>query len=565
MSLDKLKDILVKKHYLSTLLILILTIVFIFYSYDLNNYNLSLYCDEADIGLNALCISQSLHDCNNEFLPLYIKTLGYASLKNPVYIYFTAIIIKIAGLDVYTTRLPAIIFAMITILFLFLITRKLFNPYVAIISCFLLTFTPGFFHIHRVAFELCSFSACFLGFLLFYLEFKDNKKLFYLLLSILFFLFAWYSYVPSKVFMVFTILIFFVFLLISDKEKVICCIKQNTSILIVTITGIVLFLFLPDLLLTGNNPHFKAFQLFGKDQITLNEVYSIVTLKESFPFIYQWLYNSPKIFSEIYIFTINYLNSYSPKTLFLSGDLNPRHIIPYCGPLPLLLLFLIPTGIFVILKNYKENKYKFLLSALIAIGIPSGFIITHIELTHNSFMYPVFALISALGGYYIFQSLTNKLWLKIFVVTISAIAIILPFLLYYHIYFTTFNKEYQQYWESNRDKIVTYIKNNHYKYAKVYFSETFHGLEHHFLFYSSTLYNYPISKFQVNKELPYNIERIHIKNIAIKTFYSDNINAKRQKSILILNPEQDQINCIPINIVYYNNKKPLAVFCEFNY
>src|SRR3989338_8358898 len=70
----------------------------------------SVYWDEASIGYNAYSIAETSKDEWGEFLPLHFRAFG--EFKLPVYIYATAVSVKLFGLNEFAVMLPSVIFSL---------------------------------------------------------------------------------------------------------------------------------------------------------------------------------------------------------------------------------------------------------------------------------------------------------------------------------------------------------------------------------------------------------------------------------------------------------------------
>lgn len=550
------------------LLLFGLIAMFFLYSYELGHPYFGLYCDEADVGLNAAALGANLRNINDQFLPLFTEGFGFRSIRPPVYLYLSAPIVKVLGLSVYSTRILAVISALLAVMFLVLLANKLFNGFVATLAGLLLVFSPGFFHIQRVAFELTTFNFCFLGFLYFTLHYIEKKKVYWLVLSGVFFIMAFYSYLPSKVFLFSTLAIFGIVALIEKRKQIPEFIKNNKIMLGVSSAVFFVVIVVPNVITYFGNHHFANLSLLGKDRAALNAFILIKKLKETSPDLFNFLNSAPAFFTKVYIFITNYINSYSYNLLFMEGDGNSRHMIPHENPLPVIFLGLIFVGLFVLIWHIKENKYRFFLIAFFCIGIPSGLIMKQIELTHIVHMYPLWALIVAIGLVSIIDRLSfGKVWIKPILATIVMIFVIVPFVSYLNLYFGDFKQKKDIAWEAHRDELVQYIADNYKNYSQVYYTTSLHEIQHHLAFYGVALHGMPIQDFQaarnINKKMPFGIKSIQHKlnkpNIQLQSlndYYGNNI-------LIMLDPKNEMPDCKPLKVFYYNNKIPLARFCKF--
>lgn len=163
--------------------------------YKLRDLPAGLFCDEAAFGYNGFAIAESGYDENGKFLPLLVWSFG--GYKNTVYIYSTALAVKLFGLDEFSTRLPAALYGVASIAVLFWIGKELFNPWVGLFAAVFLSVAPWHLHLSRIAFEMTPFAFLFgLGFL-FLLRYTRGQRT--LPLAALFFALCPYNYAISTV------------------------------------------------------------------------------------------------------------------------------------------------------------------------------------------------------------------------------------------------------------------------------------------------------------------------------------------------------------------------------
>lgn len=127
--------------------------------YQLRDVPAGLFCDEAAFGYNGYAIAKSGYDENGKFLPLLVWSFG--GYKNTVYIYSTAVAVKLFGLDEFSTRFPAAFYGVLSIGVVYLIGKELFNPWVGLFSAVFLALAPWHLHLSRVAFEMTPFAFLF--------------------------------------------------------------------------------------------------------------------------------------------------------------------------------------------------------------------------------------------------------------------------------------------------------------------------------------------------------------------------------------------------------------------
>lgn len=140
-----------KKRYFFLFLIFLLAAFLRFYK--LGVIPNGLYQDETAIGYNAYSILQTGRDEHGLKFPLYFKSFG--DYKLPVYIYLTALSVKLFGLTEWAVRFPSALFGTLTIPLLFFLLQKLFKSYLlSLIASLLLAINPWHLHYSRASFEV---------------------------------------------------------------------------------------------------------------------------------------------------------------------------------------------------------------------------------------------------------------------------------------------------------------------------------------------------------------------------------------------------------------------------
>ncbi len=142
--------------------------------YQLKDVPAGLYCDEAAEGYNAYAIGTTGYDENGKFLPLFIWSFG--GYKNPIYIYTAGAIMRFAGINEATTRMPAALFGIGGIIALFFLGRSLFGPWVGFFAAALLAAAPWHLHFSRIAFDMTLFGMLFTLCVYFLVEFTKGRR-----------------------------------------------------------------------------------------------------------------------------------------------------------------------------------------------------------------------------------------------------------------------------------------------------------------------------------------------------------------------------------------------------
>lgn len=407
--------------------------------YKIDTIPPSLTWDEAAVGYNAYTIANWGRDEYGKVLPLYFRSFGED--KQPVYIYITAVFVKLLGLTEFSTRIPAAIFGSLNVLLLFFLTKMLFkNNLIALFSSLFLALSPQNIFFSRFNHE-ANFALFFfmLALLLFYKAINKGKLL--LPFSFLSFLLSLISYNTAKI----AVPLVVVFLSIL-YFKVIIKDKLNILVILFLLTGFAVFgFFNPQLLgvaryyqtVQGNvdiekTNTFKKTQNYflGRIDLTLNQ--------------YFWHFN--------------------PSFLFERGDKNPR-LSAQRGEFYTIEALLLLLGLAFLL--FKRSKAGFLILFWGLLGpLPSSLFAEAPHAGRSTFMMGSWQIISALGLY-----LLIILFKKIYWKLISGIFFILILFIsltnYLNGYFNEFPKKYAIDWQYGMKQVVEYV-DNHKEFKQVY-------------------------------------------------------------------------------------------------
>lgn len=181
---------------------LILLLFFVTRIYKISDIPISVYWDEASIGYNAYSILKTGADEWGEFLPLHFRAFG--EFKLPVYIYSVVPFVWLMGLNEAAVRLPAVMYSAMSVVLIYLITKKITaDQTAALFSAFFLAVSPGFYIFSRTGYEA---SAGVMFYLLgIYLLFLFKNNWLVLILSGLSFAASFYSYNSFRIMVPLTI------------------------------------------------------------------------------------------------------------------------------------------------------------------------------------------------------------------------------------------------------------------------------------------------------------------------------------------------------------------------
>lgn len=415
----------------------ILLIAIIFLAAFLRFYKLdqippSLSWDEAAVGYNAYTIANWGKDEWGSTFPFYFKS--FEDDKSPVHIYFTAISVRILGLNEFSTRVPFALFGVLNVILIFFLVRILFkNEIVGLISSFFLAVSPYAIQFSRFNHE-ANIALFFFMLGLFYFYKCMGKKPKYIIFSFLSFGISILSYHSSKiivpVIMLLLCMLYYKNLLLIKREFLL-------GILVLVLLGII-FIFNPALL---GNSRMKQTTIDG----------------------------SPVVKAEI--IWNRYLTHFTTDYLFLSGDKNPKFSTQIIGEFYKVdFIFLIFGTIGLIIKRSKISVI-ILVWTLLA-PIPASAFGGKDEAPHAAralFTMGSWNIISAYGLYLILK-LVRKPTLQILIMMVVLSLLFWQFKEYVNYYFNEYPKKNAIDWQYGMKQSVDYIKQNN-GYFRVYVTD----------------------------------------------------------------------------------------------
>lgn len=336
-------------------------------------------------------VSETGYDEHGKYLPTYFEAFG--EYKNPLYIYSTALIFKLAGISVFNLRLTSFIFLLLFLAGLFLLVKNLFRNNIATLYSLLAGGTlPWFFNLSRVAFEVISQPAMIVFCLyLVYKTYCDNNKHIFLypLITGLLIGVSVYSFTTARL-LSFLLLITIVTVYYKQIEK-------NLILLSGFFISILPYL-----------------TFYLSDPSKLTSRFETVT----------YIYSTRLTFTDkISQFVNSYVAYLSPSYLFLKGDSSMRHHNAYGGELYITVLILSIAGLTWLFIWKKHNHFSlFLLINLLLSPVAAA--LTTGDSSLRSILVGLYLLIFSTYGINVLINLRNK---KTKLVSLACLATLLVF------------------------------------------------------------------------------------------------------------------------------------------
>lgn len=484
-----------KKYKYTFLLLIVFLTAFFFRFWKLGETPSGFYLDEASIGYNAYSILKTGKDEFGKQFPILLRS--FTVFGAPVYSYLLIPIYAFFEPTTFNTRIISAISSIITILFAYLLIKKLSkSKSLSIIFALLFATSPWHIVFSRSTYET-SLALCFLMVsIYFFYKSLDQKS--YLVLSAILASFSVLSYPAQRIITPLT----FILLAYINKTKLFK--KSNIKIILISVvTTLILLSPLLSLINTpGFNSRLSALSIFSID-LTSSWGYR----EYSNNYINTILNNRLLLHSKEFLSL--YSTYFSPRYIFNIGDAGPRSSYPNLPPLFVWQLPFWFAGILKFRKQFLKNKpLSFLILTLLVISpIPAS-------VTRDPFssirslpiLIPHLILIS-----YGIKLFINK-YKRISIVLISALYIISSLKLYYSVFLLNDYFRYQS-WNHGTSELVKELLKH--PSTPVILDNSREEIYSQILFFSKTdPFRYQKNNYEVSqKEYYTNIKRNLVKQI----------------------------------------------------
>ncbi len=436
------------RKYAFLLLILSLALILRFWHLDLAPPSAN--WDEASIGYNVYSVAQTGKDEFGNKLPLVFRSLN--DYKPPLYIYTDAIFVKFLGLSTFTVRLPAAIFGVLSVLFTYLLIRKLTQREdVALLSSLFLAISPWSLQFSRSAVES--------GFALFfiiasaYFFLKGFEKGWFAVLSGIFFGLSLFAYQSPRIFVPLLIII----LILANIKSLL---KNKKTLLLFLITFAVFFLPLIHFLtIPENQARFKGVSIYENpdpfDNVAnLPRRYLQKVTDDDGSVVSKVIHN--RRLAIFLVLTRGYLEHFKISYLFLPGSGNNIYDTPEVGQELLVTLPLFLIGIYFLIR-YKPPGYQLIILWFLAAPIVAAPTIQIPSPVRAQNMQPMLEVIIAFGAIYLLTLLGKTKYKNIFTYAFCAI-MALNFFYYLHMYYVHMPLEKSKDWQYGWQDTMSYIQ-----------------------------------------------------------------------------------------------------------
>lgn len=529
------------------LLIIIITLAIGLRFFRLGSNPIGFNDDEAAFGFNAYSIIKSLHDEWGRFLPFPVFE-SFGDWKLVLYLYLTVLSQLIFGATEFATRLPSAIIGTLAVFSTYLLTKKLFDKRVGLLSALLLAISPWHIIASRNAFEsdiLIFFITT--STLLFLKGLKDKR---FLKLSFLGFIMSFYVYRSSWLFVpLFVVALLYIF---RDELK-----AARVPFFKYMIVSILLLLPLLPTVLTfkGQSRFFQESFIYGVSKTgIINEINEKRGICYRFApqVICNLIYNRYSSFITTYV--NNYFENLSPSTYFTKGIAQGYQSFSNRGLLYSFELPLLAIGLFGLLLK-KDKPFKILATWILLVPLGASFTGVGNPGRLNIIM-PAIQIIEAFGFFFL-VSIAKKLTLQkiifatLFVVVAFSVIKLLTDMFFYY---PQISGRAQRY---GYKELFTYIYSQKENYTQIAVSRRGDDAKQyiHYLFFNKIDPLQFIYSDFTKRHRDENGWQV-VEQIGNVTFYSSAPPLERlpEKSLLAVSEKEVNFPTTPIYKVYYPNK-----------
>lgn len=458
---------------IKALLFLIILVGFLLRIIFIDHMPPSLNWDEVSHGYNAYSILKSGMDEWGVRFPAIFR--AYGDYKLPVYIYLTSVSEFFLGLTPLAVRLPSVLAGVATILFAYLLGKKLFGEKIGLLSAFFVAVEPWSFFLSRGAFE-ANLALFFVvsGFYLFLKGLKDAK---YLILSILLLGFSVWTYNSARIFVPLMLL---TATIINWKEMKILYKKTRAHLLGAGILALVLFapMFYQLLNPQGQARYSKVAIIDAGAIAQINEKRAASNLPQ---FLERVIYNKGTYFADR--FARNWLSHFSLDFLAVNGGSHYQFSLPKHGLIySVNVIFFLVGLIFLVKKRTRESA--FILSWLILSPIASSLTREAPHALRAITMLPIPMIIVSLGVVNGFSWLKRKSSLAFMAgLIVYILALFIVGENYFKRYLFDYSSEYSWSWQYGYREATDSVKGRYEDFDKIIVTKEYGEPHEFFLFY----------------------------------------------------------------------------------
>ncbi len=428
--------------------------------------------DEVSHGYNAYSVLKTAKDEWGVNFPLIFR--AYGDYKLPVYIYLTSISEFFLGLTPLVVRLPSVIAGTITVLFTYLLAKKLFGEKIGLLSAFFVAVEPWSFFLSRGAFEgNLSLALIVSGFYFFLKGIKDTK---YLLVSSLLLGLSVWTYNSARIFVP---LMIGSSMVLNRKRLRGLWREEKRNFITAGIVGIIFFVpMFYQLLNAVGQARYSKVAIVDEGAIAqINEK----RLEAGLPYgLEKIFYNKATYFAGRFV--KNWISHFSLDFLALNGGSHYQFSLPNHGLIYSINIVFFVVGLLFLVKK-KTLESAFLITWLFLSPVASSLTREAPHALRTITMIPMPMIIVSLGVVKSFLYLGKKSHLLFLAALIVYILTLFSSAEnYFKRYFFDYPRSYSWSWQYGYKEAVDYIKEKYADIDKVIISKKY-GEPHEFVLF----------------------------------------------------------------------------------
>jgi len=446
------------------LLVAILFIAAFLRFWQLGDNPATLYWDEAAIGLDALSISQTGKDMNNQswLSPVFGS---YGDFKAPVLIWLTSLTVGLFDLNPWAIRLPVALFSLLTVYLAYLLVKELqkleskFSHYhqLPLLTALVVAISPWSVHFGRIGLESSLSVSLLLLAIIFFFKALQRQG-WYFLISTFWASLAVYSYYSLRLIIPLLCLSLVAIFWRKIKDKKIWL-------------GLAMLIFVLSMMPMLNSPYYARSQEYRLNNNNL--IHHRQAIAESSYYLEK--YDSEfwaRLVYHRYVFVardfmFNMSAHFSADFLFLRGDQNLRQHSGYFGEFFLIAAPFFYLGLFLLLINWRSKLSVFLLVLMFLSPIPAAMVYEVPHASRAIYLFIPFAILIAWG----MQELILRRP-KIVTFLICSLLFINGFF-YYVDYFKEYKARSSAAWLYSYHQVAAYLKDNHQQFREIEIDERY--------------------------------------------------------------------------------------------
>ncbi len=429
------------------------------------------YWEEVALGYDAYSIAETARDHHGHFLPLAAFE-SFGDYKPSLYFYVAVPFIKIFGLNIFAVRLPTILASIAIIFGTAILAKNLFKKFyvkenlkaatfIYHLTLFLTSISPWLLMFSRSAWESTLATALIVWGINFFLFFIFSNKSKWLVLTSFFLVLSTYAYHAARVTAPLIGLSLIVFYLTSKLVK-----KNQLNWQALLLSGLIgLALFAPIVQ--------SLFAPIGQQRIAETSIFTDISIIEQSNAAIE-KHGGTKLSKIIYhrywFFakeaSLNFLDHFNFRYLFINGDNNPRHSLQSFGEFYYLdLLFFVLALLFMLKRrNIASGILFFIIFAAI---LPASFTKATPHALRTLAALPIFIIFLSFGIWQFLELFKNDKAKRI-----VAKLLILIYLLFFMVFFNrlinVYPDQYKKEWQYGYQEMIDKLVRIQDKYQKIY-------------------------------------------------------------------------------------------------